>query len=350
MKDEKTDMGFMDRCLELAGKGLGSTAPNPMVGCVLVAGGKIIAEGYHREYGGPHAEVNAIQSVRTPELLTSSTLYVNLEPCSHHGKTPPCSRLILDKGIPRVVIGTTDPNKAVSGSGISQLREKGLDVTIGIREKECLELNRRFFIYHENKRPYIILKWAQTKDGFIDRERRPETEVGINWITGDMERQLVHKWRSEEQAILVGTRTALVDDPELTVRDWTGRHPLRLVIDRKGLLPENLKLFNGKTGTVVFTDKIRELAENIRQVRISGDNDMVDGILKFLYENEIQSLIVEGGSETLEGFVKSNLWDEARVFVGDQIFKSGIKAPRLPAEASEEHRLSASVLRILRNK
>jgi len=350
MRTAKADMLYMDRCLELARKGLGSTAPNPMVGCVLVAEGRIIGQGYHREFGKAHAEVNAIQSVKSAGMLASSTLYVNLEPCSHHGKTPPCTGLILDRGIPRVVIGTRDPNKAVSGKGISRLRDNGVEVSVGIREKECLELNRRFFTYHVNKRPYIILKWAQTKDGFIDRERGQGTDEKINWITGTLERQLVHKWRSEEQAILVGTRTALTDDPELTVRDWSGRQPLRLVIDRQGKLPGSLKLLDGKTPTAIFSHKTLKPAENIRQVKIPDHKDMVDGILDFLYESEIHSLIVEGGRETLEGFIRRNLWDEARVFTGDQLFRSGIRAPRLEADASAEHQVAGSMLSIFRNK
>ena len=350
MLTARQDRDYMDRCLELARKGLGSTAPNPMVGCVLVAGGRIIGEGYHREYGKAHAEVNAIQSVKNAELLASSTLYVNLEPCSHHGKTPPCSGLIMESGIPRVVIGTRDPNQLVSGRGISLLTDHGVAVTLGIRDKECQELNRRFFTHHENNRPYIILKWAETKDGFIDRERTPGTSGSINWITGTMERQLVHKWRSEEQAILVGTRTALTDDPELTVRDWSGRQPLRLVIDRQGKLPGSLKLLKGDTPTVIFSEKALKPAENMRQVRITGDRDMIDGILVYLYDNEIQSLIVEGGRETLEGFIKRNLWDEARVFTGDQLFKGGIKAPRLTGKASKELQIGNSILSIFRNK
>ena len=349
MKDTKQDMEFMDRCLELAIKGLGNTAPNPMVGCVLVAGGRIIGQGYHREYGKAHAEVNAIDSVKNAELLASSSLYVNLEPCSHHGKTPPCSDLILEKGIPRVVVGTMDPNKIVAGRGISRLRNHGVEVIVGVREKECLELNCRFFTYHKKRRPYIILKWAETKDGYIDRERTPGSSGNINWITGTLERQLVHKWRSEEQAILVGTGTALTDDPELTVRDWSGRQPLRLVIDRKGKLPDSLKLLDGKTPTVIFSEKALKTTENIRQVKIPGDQDMLDGILDFLYDNQIQSIIVEGGRETLEGFIKRNLWDEARVFTGDQLFRSGIRAPLLAADVSKKHQVAGSTLSIYRN-
>lgn len=343
-------MKYMDRCLELALKGLGNTAPNPMVGCILVAEGRIIGQGYHREYGKAHAEVNAIQSVKQRELLASSTLYVNLEPCAHHGKTPPCSDLIVETGIPRVVVGTLDPNELVAGRGISRLRDHGVEVYPGIREKECLELNRRFFTHHTKKRPYIILKWAETKDGFIDRERTPGSNGRINWITGSLERQLVHKWRSEEQAILVGTRTALTDDPELTARDWHGRQPLRLVIDRKGKLPGSAKLLDGSTPTVIFSEKADRQEENIRQVLISTGTDLVEGILDFLYDNGIQSLIVEGGRKTLEGFIKHNLWDEARVFTGDQQFGGGIRAPRLEAEVTEKHPVAGSILSIYRNQ
>ncbi len=350
MKDTKKDREYMDRCLELACKGLGTTAPNPMVGCVLVADGRIIGQGYHREYGKSHAEVNAIQSVKNEELLVSSTLYVNLEPCSHHGKTPPCSELILDKGIPRVIVGTSDPNKLISGRGISRMRDHGVEVSVGIREKECLELNRRFFTYHINKRPYIILKWAETKDGFIDRERTPGTNGHINWITGTMERQLVHKWRSEEQAILVGTHTAVIDDPELTARDWSGRQPLRLVIDRRGKLPGNLRLLDGSTPTVIFSETAQKPVGNIRQVKIPSDPDMTDGILNYLYDNQIQSVIVEGGRATLEGFIRRNLWDEARVFTGEQFFRSGIRAPRLIEEVAEKQQMAGSMLSIFRNQ
>jgi diaminohydroxyphosphoribosylaminopyrimidine deaminase/5-amino-6-(5-phosphoribosylamino)uracil reductase len=350
MKVANQDMAFMDRCLELAGKGLGSTAPNPMVGCVLVAGNRIIGQGYHREYGGPHAEVNAIASAEAEDQLSACTLYVNLEPCSHYGKTPPCSKLIIDRGIPRVVIGTRDPNQVVSGKGISRLRDHGAEVVVGIREKECLELNRRFFTYHGKNRPYIILKWAETKDGFIDRERTPGTRGSINWITGSRERQLVHKWRSEEQAILVGTRTALVDDPELTVRDWSGRQPLRLVIDRHGKLPGSLKLLDGKIPTVVFSEKDLKPAKNIRPVKFAGDPDLVDGILAFLHENEIQSMIVEGGRETLNRFIHRNLWDEARVFTGGRSFGKGIRAPQLAGGASADFQIGNSLLSIYRNE
>ena len=227
----------MKRCLELAEKGMGNVAPNPMVGCVIVHGGRIIGEGYHRAFGEAHAEVNAIASAGDASLLAGSTLYVNLEPCSYHGKTPPCSSLVIGKGIPRVVIGTPDPNPRVSGAGIMQMESAGIEVVKGVLETECLELNKRFFTHHMKKRPWILLKWARTADGFIDRERRPGQPAGINRISGGEALRHVHKWRSQEQSILVGTRTALLDNPELTVRHWKGKNPLRLVIDIEGKLP-----------------------------------------------------------------------------------------------------------------
>jgi diaminohydroxyphosphoribosylaminopyrimidine deaminase/5-amino-6-(5-phosphoribosylamino)uracil reductase len=350
MRDIITDEGYLDRCLELGAKGLGSTAPNPLVGCVLVSGGRIIGEGYHREYGGAHAEAHAIASVRNPELLTSSTLYVNLEPCAHHGKTPPCSDLILEKGIPRVVIGTRDPNRAVSGKGIHRLRSHGVEVKVGIRKEECLELNRRFFTYHKKGRPYIILKWAETKDGFIDHERAPASHGSINWITGSRERQLVHKWRSEEQAILVGTRTALTDDPELTVREWNGPQPLRLAIDRRGGLPASLKLMDGKARTVIFSEVDILASEHIRTVKIRAGADLTEAILEYLFEHEILSMIVEGGRKTLDGFIRRNLWDEARVFTGFKVFLKGTRAPALTADVFSQHRMADSILSIYRNQ
>ena len=349
MKETDADGMYMDRCLELARKGLGAVAPNPMVGSLLVAGGKIIGEGYHREFGGPHAEVNAIASVRQRELLSSATLYVNLEPCIHYGKTPPCAELILEKGIPRVIVGTRDPNREVSGRGISLLREHGVSVSLGTRKEACGELNRRFFCQHVNHRPYIILKWAETRDGFLDRIRKPETHGNINWITGSRERQLVHKWRSEEQAILVGTRTAFMDDPALTVRDWSGRQPLRLVIDRRGELPGSLKLLDGKHPTVLFSERNAKPLRNVRIVNVSPAADMLDEILSYLYENQIQSLMVEGGLATLQGFIQRNLWDEARVFTGEQLFGNGIRAPELPVGATEKHLMESSLLGIYRN-
>jgi len=246
-----TSQLFMQRCLDLALLGIGDVAPNPMVGCVIVHEGIVIGEGYHEKYGGPHAEVNAILSVKNPELLAHSTLYVSLEPCAHFGKTPPCSDLIIKNQIPKVVIGTVDPFAEVSGKGIERMRKSGIEVEVGVLEKKCRNLNRRFFTFHEKKRPYIILKWAQTLDGFIDTDRT-ETQHPT-WITNALSKRLVHKQRSEESAILIGTNTAEYDNPALTVREWTGSQPIRMVIDRLGRLDSSLQIFDGIVPTWVFT-------------------------------------------------------------------------------------------------
>ena len=336
----------MRRCLELAGKGLGTSAPNPMVGCVIVNGDTIIGEGYHRAYGESHAEVNAIASVKDPGLLPGSTLYVNLEPCSHFGKTPPCSSLIIDRAIPRVVVGTPDPNPLVGGRGLKQLEENGVQLRSGVLEDECRELNKRFFTFHALKRPWILLKWAQTEDGFIDVERRDEDPQGVNWITGERARQLVHKWRSEEQAILVGTRTALLDDPELTVRDWKGRNPTRIVIDREGKLPGHLKLFNSEADTLVFTSRPKTAHDRVKYIEVPQGEDYIIAILKHLYESEVLSLMVEGGAVLLELFINSGLWDEARVFSSRQNFKGGVPAPKIPFDPVRQLPAGGDLLKI----
>jgi diaminohydroxyphosphoribosylaminopyrimidine deaminase/5-amino-6-(5-phosphoribosylamino)uracil reductase len=245
---------YINRCLELALPGLGNTAPNPMVGSVIVHGWHIIGEGFHHRFGGPHAEVNAVNSVKDKTLLRNSVLYVNLEPCSHSGKTPPCAEMIIEAGIPEVVIGTADPNPIVSGNGIKKLEHAGIRVTTGILEKQCIALNRRFITFHSRKRPYIILKWAQTSDGFIDVLRENQGISRPTWISNEISRKLVHKWRSEEQAILVGTQTAILDNPQLNVREWTGNSPIRMVIDRQLKLSKKLNLFNNSSTTIVFNE------------------------------------------------------------------------------------------------
>jgi len=339
----------MARCLELAEKGMGAVAPNPMVGCVIVHEGIIIGEGYHARYGEAHAEVNAISSVRKPGLLADSTLYVNLEPCSHHGKTPPCSNLIVEKKIPGVVVGTADPNPMVRGGGIKMLETAGVRVISGVLEKECHDLNRRFFKYHREKSPWIILKWARTGDGFIDRERTGDDQEGVNWITGSEARQLVHRWRSEEQAILVGTRTAILDNPELTVRDWKGKNPLRLVIDREGKLSPHRKLFNNDADTLVFTSKPVKNFGRVKYVTVSEDSDFIEFILNRLYAMEIQSLIVEGGARLLDSFIQQGLWDEARIFTGKKLFGSGIPSPVINGDPVRKISVGGDLLEIYRN-
>ena len=309
---------YIKRCIQLAKNGLILARPNPSVGAVIVYKQKIIGEGYTSPYGGPHAEVNAIRSVTEEALLPQATLYVSLEPCNHHGKTPPCVDLILEKGIRRVVIGTVDPHNKVAGSGIKKLMEAGCDVTVGILETACRDSNIRFFTYHQRQRPYIILKWAQTLDGFIAPQQRDIQEPV--WITGTLSRKRVHQWRSEEQAILVGAQTVLDDNPELTTRDWEGASPLRIVIDRNESLPKTAKVFNTAAKTLVLHQTTAQ------------------DIARALYDQGIQSVIVEGGARTLARFIEANLWDEVRVFYGNTRFGKGTAAPMLPKDVAFIHR------------
>lgn len=341
---------YISRCLTLAVKGLGNTAPNPMVGCVIVHGRQIIGEGYHGCFGGPHAEVMAVNSVADHSLLGKSTLYVNLEPCSHWGKTPPCTNLIIRKKIPLVVTGTPDPNPIVSGNGILALKREGIDVITDMLKEECIHLNRRFFTFFNKKRPYIILKWAQTKDGFIDSERE-ENETGkITWITDESCRRLVHKWRAEEQAILVGSGTVIKDNPRLTVRNWQGKNPLRLVIDRGGRLSGNLHLLDGSAETIVFTNVLSVDSHGLKYILLDKGQDVLRAVLDFLYSINIQSVIVEGGRILINEFLGQNLWDEGRVFTGNKTFGKGVQAPEIYSEPAEENEFSGNVLRIYRNK
>lgn len=323
---------YMLRCIELARLGFGETAPNPMVGSVIVHKGKIIGEGYHHKCGLPHAEVNAIESVADKSLLPESTLYVSLEPCSHFGKTPPCSDLIIQHKIPKVVICNVDPNPKVKGKGIEKLRNAGIEVITDVLREAGEELNKRFFMFYRKSRPYIILKWAQTQDGFIDIERAPGQQQRPTWITNEEARMLVHKWRSEEQAIMVGTNTAFLDNPKLNVRDWTGKHPTRIVIDRTLRLPQSLNLFDGSVPTIVFTQEETEDEENtnVEFVTIPFDEYLPEHILGELYRRQIQSLIIEGGAKLLNSFIDAELWDEARVFTGEKYFHSGVSAPKIP--------------------
>jgi diaminohydroxyphosphoribosylaminopyrimidine deaminase / 5-amino-6-(5-phosphoribosylamino)uracil reductase len=318
---------LMKRCIELASNGLGYTAPNPMVGSVIVHEGKIIGEGYHKAYGQPHAEVNAINSVKNQELLPHSTLYVNLEPCCHYGKTPPCTDLIIEKGIKKVVIGIKDPFPEVAGKGIEKLKKNGVAITTGVLENECIELNKRFITYNTNNRPYIILKWAQTADGFIDMDRDRSITTRPTWITSQNLKVLVHKWRHQEQAIIVGTNTALSDNPKLNVREWFGNDPLRLVVDQNLVLPESLALFDNSISTIVLNEKIEKQNENTDYCKLDFSVNIEQQILDLLFKRKIQSLIIEGGRMILQGFIDNNLWDEARIFHGTQFFGCGIKAP-----------------------
>ena len=343
------DQKFMSRAFELALMGKGNVSPNPMVGCVIVHNGLIIGEGFHREYGKAHAEVNAINSVKNRALLTESTLYVTLEPCSHYGKTPPCADLIISEKIPNVVIGTIDPFAQVAGTGVEKLQNAGCKVVVGILEKESKELNRRFFTFHEKKRPYIILKWAQTEDGFIDIDRSVEQYGQPTWITNDLSRIVVHKMRSEESAIFVGTNTAQKDNPSLTVRVWSGHHPLRLVIDRNLRLSPDLELFNQKFPTFVFTSKTAVSKPNLEFLEIPFDGNEIEHILGTLYQRNILSLIVEGGRALLQSFIDKSLWDESHIFIGRRLFQKGVSAPKITGMPQYLDDLDGSSLYVYHN-
>ncbi len=347
MKDEL----YMQRCIELASSGLGNTAPNPIVGAVIVYRGRIIGEGYHKEYGQAHAEANAINSVKEKELLPCSTLYVNLEPCCHHGKTPPCTDLIVQTGIKRVVIGSVDIHHVVAGKGISRIRNSGCEVKTGVMKNECLHLNRRFFTFHKKKRPYIILKWAQSADGFIDIDREPSAKKQPNWITSKKLRMLVHKWRSQEQAIMVGTNTAIMDNPKLNTRLWFGRNPIRIVIDPKLELPENLSIFDNSQKTIIVNEKKEKIEDNIKWLKISCEpSHMIKQLMSYLYEQNIQSIIIEGGNILLQSFINQGFWDEARVFTGNQFFADGINAPLIKGKLETINEFHKEVLYVFRNK
>ena len=317
---------YIKRCIQLAKNGLGTTYPNPLVGSVIVYKNQIIGEGWHRKSGEPHAEVNAINSVKDKSLLAKATIYVSLEPCSHFGKTPPCCDLIIKHKIPNVVMGTIDPNSKVAGSGIKRLIDNGVNVTVGVLEKECNELNKRFFTFHQKKRPYIILKWAESQDGFIAPLTKDKKEPV--WISNEFSRQLVHKWRTEEQAILVGTKTVLDDNPKLNVRDWKGENPIRIVLDRTGKIPNDFFIKDEKTKTIIITEQENlRSSENCICENAIFDTKLTRTIANILYNYGIQSIVVEGGKQTLQSFIEDNLWDEARVFIGNIHLKSGLKAP-----------------------
>ncbi|MFZ2906180.1 MAG: bifunctional diaminohydroxyphosphoribosylaminopyrimidine deaminase/5-amino-6-(5-phosphoribosylamino)uracil reductase RibD [Cyclobacteriaceae bacterium] len=321
--DHHTDEVFMKRALELSVLGRGHVSPNPLVGCVIVHNNSILGEGWHKKYGGPHAEVNAIESVQDKSLLKESTLYVNLEPCSHVGKTPPCADLLIKHQLKKVVIANLDTNPIVAGEGIKKLRSAGIEVTTGILEKEGRELNKRFFTFIEKKRPFILLKWAETSDGFMAREN-----YDSKWISNEYSRQLVHKWRTEEDAVLVGTKTAFHDNPELTVRDWTGRNPVRIVLDRFLRLSDKLHVFDRSQKTICYNVLKHEEHPNLSLIRLTEEN-FINHLLEDLNKQKIQSVLVEGGATTLQLFMEAGLWDEARVFVSDKGFGKGIAAPRL---------------------
>jgi len=344
------DLKFMQRCLELALKAEGMTYPNPLVGSVIVHDGEIIGEGYHLKAGGVHAEAMAIDAVKNKKLLTSSTLYVNLEPCSHFGKTPPCADMIISYKIPAIVVGTTDTSAKVSGQGIMKLKIAGCNVVTGVSEDECRRINRRFFTFHEKKRPYITLKWAQSADGFIDIKRKNKPGAGPGWITGKSERILVHKWRASEQAILVGAETVRTDNPRLNVREWKGNNPVRIILSASGMLPEELAM-NKQIGSQVifsfFPEKINLPGSVV--VKLGNHESSAIQILDHLFGWGIQSLFIEGGAKVLNHFIGSGLWDEARIFYGNQIFNDGVKAPEIEGRLFSKTKFSKSTLEILLN-
>ena len=330
---------YMKRCLQLALKGLGNVSPNPMVGCVIVHDDKIIGEGYHQKYGEAHAEVNAINSVQDKSLLKSSTLYVSLEPCNHFGKTPPCADLILKYKIPNVVIGVKDPFEKVNGSGIKKLLDAGVHVTAGVLEVESREINKRFFTFHIEKRPYIILKWAQSKDGFIGKKNQTLR------ISNELTRVINDTWRTKEDTVLIGGETARVDNPHLTVRTIEGRNPIRIILSKSGELPANLNLFDGSATTLVYSKNNLQYA-NCETVVMPDENNL-DFLLSDLYLRNIQSLIVEGGSSALNQFIKENKWDEIRIFESEDMLEDGILAPTINTVNSLTEQIDNNQLKII---
>ena len=325
---------YMHRCLELAKQGAGYVAPNPMVGAVLVHDGKIIGEGYHQQYGGPHAEVNCMNSVgeQYKDKISRSVLYVSLEPCSHFGKTPPCTDLIIANKIPEVVIGCRDPFKEVDGKGIEKLKAAGIKVVYGIFEDQCQQLNKRFFTFHTKHRPYVILKWAETGNGKIATNGAERL-----LISNEQTNRLVHKWRSEEASILVGTNTALLDDPELTTRNWSGPSPIRSVVDMDLKLPSSLKIFNDKQRTIIFNNIKHEEKDHLIYYQVTEDVSLVHQIVNALYQMKIQSVIVEGGARLLQSFIDEEMWDEARIIKNEElIINNGLAAPELEIKNAKQ--------------
>lgn len=341
--DHHTDELFMQRALELALLGSGYVSPNPLVGCVIVHDGKIIGEGWHKKFGGPHAEVNAVNSVSNKSVLKESSVYVTLEPCSHVGKTPPCSDMLIEHRVKKVVVANLDSNPLVNGEGLHKLRASGIEVITGVLDKKGRELNKRFFTYVEKQRPYIILKWAETADGFVARKN-----FDSKWISDEFSRQLVHKWRTEEDAVLVGMRTAQKDNPQLNVRDWSGRNPVRIVIDRFLKLNEKINLFDGSQKTLCYNVLKHEELHHVSLIRIDEENFLTH-LVHDLYKQKIQSIIVEGGAQTLQAFIDSGLWDEARIFVSPHTFETGIKSPVLAGVLDGQNKIKNDWLKILHN-
>lgn len=346
---------YIKRCLQLGRNGIGMTRPNPSVGAVIVCDDRIIGEGFTRPYGESHAEVNAINSVKNQALFKKSTIYVTLEPCSHHGKTPPCSDLIVQKQIPNVVIGCIDTNSLVAGKGVERLKKSGCNVIVGVLERECLEHHKRFFSVQNKNRPYIILKWAETQDGFIAPLTKNEQKPV--WISNVYSQQLVHKWRAEEHAILVGTNTVIVDNPKLNVRSYAGNNPVRVVLDTNLRIPKNATIFDGSVKTIVINSSIQkeEIHQNIYYEKVATfscgkqQEDLAFQICKILQKHTIQSVIIEGGAQTLQTFIDENLWDEARIFTGNTSFGVGVERPNFSAKLIATKNIKNDVLKIYTN-
>lgn len=342
-----TDEKYMQRALQLARLGGIAVAPNPLVGAVIVLNDEIIGEGYHRRFGEAHAEVNAVNSVEDQSLLENATIYVTLEPCSHFGKTPPCADLLIRSKFKRVVIAQVDPFSEVAGRGIEKLRNAGIQVDCGILEQEAIELNKRFITLHTKKRPYVTLKWAETRDGFIDRDRTAENQRGINWISQPETQVITHQLRTSEQAILVGWKTVLNDDPSLTARAFAGKNPVRIVIDPELKAPKNAAVFTDGQKTLVFNRLEEKIQGSVQYLKL--ENFSPEGILSRLYELQIHSVLIEGGAFTLTRFIESGLWDEALVITGQAVFGSGIQAPVLAKQTTQQISFGKDQLRYFRN-
>lgn len=338
---------FMARCLQLAAMGAGSVSPNPLVGAVLVHEGRIIGEGYHRQHGQPHAEVNCINSVMqiNKHLISASTLYVSLEPCAHHGNTPPCADLIIEQNISKVVTGSHDPNPLVAGRGIAKLRAVGVEVTEQVLVEECDFLNRSFITFYTQQRPYIILKWAQSSDGYFAPEGGKQ-----QWLTNEYSKMLTHKWRTEEDAILVGTNTALIDNPQLNSRHWSGHNPVRLLIDMNLRVPPTANIFNDEALTIVYNAVKEGFEMGTAFVKLSNKVNVPAQIAADLHRRKVLSVIIEGGADTINRFIAANLWDEARVFIAPVQIGNGITAPKVGGRVYEKMKLADDSLSIILNQ
>lgn len=339
------------RCLQLAKNGIGTTRPNPSVGAVIIHNNKIIGEGFTSPYGENHAEVNAIHSVKNKELLKEATMYVTLEPCSHYGKTPPCSDLIIQYKIPNIVIGCVDTNSLVAGKGIERLKNAGCKVIVGVLEKECLEHHKRFFSVQNKKRPYIILKWGTTQNGFIAPLTKNRQEPV--WISNTYSQQLVHKWRSEEHAILVGTNTVIADNPKLNVRSWSGNNPVRVVLDMNLRIPKDMNVFDNSVKTIIINSDEKPIIKGsiyYEPINLDKKEGFAQQICEVLQKHNIQSVIIEGGTKTLQTFIDENLWDEARVFTGNVNFEVGVKQPNFSGKLIATQKIQNDILELYKNE